>query len=110
MAILNEKQIESARAIGKYWEGRAHRRIYLPQKTVCELIGLAVNRYGTGNVSNAALSGRSVSNSEASRILNRIDRARAYVDANSGKIVFTSAELEDFESEIEQNINNVFAN
>lgn len=68
---------------GKRWAKGDHDRVYLSSDVAAELIGLEVSRYGTGNVSYAALNGEKISNTRARRILQSIDGA--WMDVRTGE-------------------------
>lgn len=59
---------------GSEWSGYGHHRVYFD---TAPLLGLEVERYGTGNVSGATLYGESISNSRARRLLDRYSGIRS---------------------------------
>ena len=58
---------------GKRWQGGSNDRVYLPVQLCCNLIGLAVTRYNSGNVSSATLEGEKISNGTATAMLSSLD-------------------------------------
>ncbi len=47
---------------GREWAGK---RVYVGEALACSLMGLRVTRYGSGNVSSAAMNGSPISNRDA---------------------------------------------
>lgn len=67
---------------GALWEKAGMRRIYF--NNAAELYGLTYSTYKTGNISSARLDGEEISNSQASKILNKI--GKIYFDLADDKI------------------------
>ena len=65
---------------GKYWEAGDRRRMYFDAAACAKLVQLDVSRYGTGNISAAALAGGSISNSAAKKMIESWSGASLYVD------------------------------
>lgn len=57
---------------GRLWEKGSMRRIYF--NDLERWMGLTISRYNTGNISGARLNGERISNSQARRMLNAIDK------------------------------------
>ena len=70
---------------GNLWEKNGKRRIYFSASTV---MGLDVNRYGTGNISGADIKGERISNSEARRIMD----CKFFYDVIDGKFYSSNTE------------------
>jgi hypothetical protein len=91
---MNEQQKTLAARLekigGNLWEKGGHCRVYF--NNAPELIGLTYTKYKTGNISSARLNGEQISNSECSRMLDRI--GRVYYDLNTDKICGTGSEQE----------------
>jgi hypothetical protein len=82
MAKLTDAQIDKLVKLGaRRWTNYGKDRLYVTEK----LIGLEVDRYGTGNISYAELNGEKISNSYARDIVTAI--GRAYIDCVDGSIV-----------------------
>src|ERR1041385_5685450 len=82
---MDEKQITKilTDAGGKLWEKNSMKRIYFNTEVIAKAIGLDVDYYKTGNISGATLQGKLISNSEAKRILNGINKV--HYDFADGK-------------------------
>lgn len=70
------------KAIGKYWEAGDKKRIYF--NNLLDLYGLEVTRYGTGKISSARLNGQKISNTQATKLINRMCLGKLWYDCNSG--------------------------
>jgi hypothetical protein len=76
--------IEELEAIGgRRWQKGEMDRVYI--NDLPRWLGLEVTFYKTGNVSAARLRGEQISNSKASRILQRLHDAKLWWDVQSGK-------------------------
>jgi hypothetical protein len=71
---------------GSPWQKNGKDRIYL--NGWADLIGLAVTRYGTGNISSATLGGEPISNGKARQLLGQ--DAKVWWDAADGQIHITA--------------------
>jgi hypothetical protein len=58
---------------GSEWKKNGMHRIYFNIDMMVPLYGLELSFYGTGNVSSAKLNGEKISNSEATRLLRKLD-------------------------------------
>jgi hypothetical protein len=67
---------------GNRWQKAGHDRVYF--NNWADLAGLEVHRYRTGNISAAAYQGRGISNSQAYKLLDSIDKV--WFDAEDGKL------------------------
>ena len=67
---------------GSRWTRNGHDRVYLNHWA--SLAGLETSRYGTGRISSAAYQGEEISNSQAYKILDSIDKV--WFDAATGKL------------------------
>ncbi len=76
-------QEEIIKKLGSVWEKCGMRRVYF--NDLPRWFGLDVARYGTGNISSARLNGRTISNSEAKRIMFRLLETKIWYDLNDGK-------------------------
>ena len=66
---------------GKEWSKGAETRVYLRLEDACRIIGLEVERYGSGSPKKAVLNGEKISNTKAFSFLNGFD---IYFDRASG--------------------------
>ena len=71
---------------GRRWTKGGHDRVYIPVALSCDMIGLRVSRYGSGNVSSATLNGDRISNTMTREMLTDLDGI--YYDVAADK--FTS--------------------
>lgn len=67
----------------KRWIRGDKERVYIPVSVCCELIGLSVTRYGSGNVQRATLEGEHISNGTATSMLAALEGC--YYDVVSEK-------------------------
>lgn len=65
------------------WTKYGKDRLYL-SKCGAQIIGLAVDRYNSGNICSAEINGESISNTEANRYMSTY--ADAYIDMTTGKV------------------------
>lgn len=69
---MSTKKVEDMVMIGgKEWKAGDKHRIYFQGKALEALLGLKVERYGTGNLCSAFLEGEKISNTAAKKILGR---------------------------------------
>lgn len=76
-------KLEALKKIGSEWQKGDRHRIYF--NDLATLAGLDIDRYGTGNISGATLDGRTISNSEAKRIVSRLLDTKVWFDVADGK-------------------------
>ncbi|MFD6149440.1 helix-turn-helix domain-containing protein [Streptomyces sp. NPDC060243] len=67
---------------GNRWQRAGHDRVYF--NNWAELAGIEVSRYNTGNISSAAYQDEGISNSQAYKLLECIDKV--WFDAEDGKL------------------------
>ncbi|BFP50050.1 hypothetical protein KCMC57_64180 (plasmid) [Kitasatospora sp. CMC57] len=67
---------------GNRWQRNGMDRVYL--NDWADLAGLAISRYGTGNISSASWQGENISNSQAGKLLGSIDKV--WFDAADGEL------------------------
>lgn len=78
---ITDKQIEALQNIGfRRWTKYGKDRLYAN----AEAIGLELDYYNTGNISNAIMNGEQISNCQARKILSKIDGG--YIDVATGKV------------------------
>lgn len=77
----NVKALESMGATR--WTKYGKDRLYL-SKCGAQIIGLAVDRYNSGNICSAEINGERISNAEANRYMSTY--ADAYIDMTTGKV------------------------
>lgn len=73
---------------GRLWEKGSMRRIYF--NDLEQWMGLTINRYNTGNISSARVNGERISNSQARRMLNAIDKL--WFDLDDNQFYFQAAD------------------
>ena len=76
---------------GKEWTKDTLHRVYF--NDLDKWYGLTYTRYNTGSISNAWINGESTSNSEAKRILHRLEYAKIWYDSSDDK--FHGKNIED---------------
>ena len=59
---------------GNEWKAYGKHRIYFDTEIQCELLGLEIQRYKTGNISSATLNGEDISNTRAAKIIGSLDK------------------------------------
>jgi hypothetical protein len=86
----------------KLWEKAGRRRVYLGQVAE-DLLGLRVNRYGTGNISSATLDGEKISNRLAGQMV--LDVSGAYWDIDRQVVVNAeNAYVDDIATELARRV------
>lgn len=92
--MTNKKKydVEKLKKLGSEWEKEGYHRIYF--NDLCELYGLELGYYNTGNISWASLDGEHISNSRARKIKNVLDFAKIYYDLNLGEFKFSGCDSE----------------
>lgn len=73
---------------GRLWEKGGMRRIYF--NDLEQWMGLTISRYNTGNISGARINGERISNSQARRMLNGIDKL--WFDLEDGQFHFRATD------------------
>lgn len=73
---------------GRLWEKGGMRRIYF--NDLEQWMGLTISRYNTGNISGARVNGERISNSQARKMLNSIDKL--WFDLADGKFHFRATD------------------
>ena len=71
---------------GSEWKKNQMHRVYF--NDFSERLGLHVEHYNTGNISGATLNGERISNSEAKRIIGRLNELKVWYDMTTGKLMF----------------------
>ena len=94
---MTEEMIKKAEAMGaNRWQKNGKDRLYLN----AEAFGYTWETYNTGNIKNAWLDGRRISNSEMRRVL----FAKTYIDVETGKVVSGYNES-DYSKQVEKFVN-----
>lgn len=70
---------------GNLWEKYGKARIYFNGAAIAEYGGLEWSTYNTGNISNAAIDGQRISNSECRRILGELNYTKIWFDLDDGE-------------------------
>ena len=83
---------------GNLWEKGGHERVYFPQEKKQSILGLDIDRYGTGNIRKATLNGEKISNSQAGRILSSVNNA--YYDIKSKTFNYRETGREEIDSHV----------
>lgn len=93
--MLNEKTIAALEAKGfKRWTKGSYDRLYIRPT----LVGLELDFYNTGNVRNASVNGRAVSNAAG----RRIREAKVYIDVMTGKVYCSSGEAPELAENVQK--------
>lgn len=74
---------------GSEWKKNEMHRVYF--NDFSERLGLHVDRYNTGNISGATLNGQHISNSEAKRIIGRLNELKVWYDVTTGKLMLKNS-------------------
>lgn len=82
---------------GQRWTRGNVDRVYINESVWMRLIGLEISRYGSGNISSAALSGEEISNSHAKGLISAV--GKVYWDSASGR-VYVQTELPRYADEV----------
>lgn len=69
--------------IGKLWEKNGMKRFYF--NNLLDLYGLEITRYGTGKISSARLNGQKISNTQATKLINKMALGKFWYDCNAGE-------------------------
>lgn len=67
---------------GSEWRGGNNHRVYINEQAIKNILGLRVSKYKTGNVCSASINGKTISNSEATKII----LAKIYYDVAADKL------------------------
>lgn len=70
---------------GNEWIRNGRHRVYLPDSAILDILGLEIDYYKSGNIGSATRNGQPISNSEAGRLSNAIDKV--YWDSTSSGII-----------------------
>jgi len=70
---------------GSEWKKNEMHRVYF--NDFSERLGLHVQLYNTGNISGATLNGEHISNSEAKKIIGRLNELKVWYDMTTGKLM-----------------------
>jgi len=68
---------------GNRWQKNGFDRVYLSKKMICDMIGLEIATYKTGNICSASLDGEKISNSKAYKILDSMHKV--WYDVTTGQ-------------------------
>ena len=88
---MTDAQLAQLERIGNRWQKNGKDRLYF--NDLPRLYGLCTNHYHTGNISSATLDGETISNSEARRIVGRLNLAKLWYDYSDGQ--FHSRDLDE---------------
>lgn len=95
-ATYTKAQLEKAG--GKAWTPKRGGGTRYYFNGLASMLGLEVERYGTGNISNATLHGKPISNSKARQILEGLFDAKFWFDAATGKFESKGLGADDFDT------------
>jgi len=69
--MYTKQQIAKIKELGNEWHKGEHHRVYF--NNLGQLYGIETSRYNSGNIQSARLDGQKISNSQARRILQRLN-------------------------------------
>jgi len=102
------KRLDALKEIGNEWQKGDYHRIYI--NNLSQRLGLETSHYKTGNVSGATLNGEEISNSQATKMLDRCRDTKVWWDVPTerwSKKRYAIGSLSD--TEVQTVINNVEA-
>lgn len=85
---------------GSEWIKGDYHRVYFNGDALCEIIGLSISTYKTGNVSFAVMNGEKISNTKASSLRSRLFTGKFWFDAKTGEFASRDMSSEIFETVI----------
>lgn len=83
---MDKRQVSKIKELGNEWQKGDYHRVYF--NNLGTWYGIATERYNSGNIQSATLDGKTISNSQARRLLQKFASVKFWFDLNTGKFLF----------------------